>query len=85
MRLVILQDDQLLTRIDNYEGPVPRTGEYVYVPSHGDYGHSNEIPPTNVVQVKTVTWHLMARPGQTSGVDYYVGRSLNEEVVELVV
>jgi hypothetical protein len=85
MRLVIMQDNALLARIDNYEGPVPRAGEYVYVPGTGDYGHNDKVPPANVLQVKTVAWHLMARPGQTSGRDHYVGRSVGEEVVELVV
>lgn len=86
MRLVIVQDNALLARIDNYEGPVPRAGEYVYIPQQGDYGHDDTKPPVNVVSVKTVTYNILARPRTRPAAGlHYVGRSPNEDVVELVV
>jgi hypothetical protein len=32
MKLIIIQENSLVGEIENYEGPVPRPGEYIYHP-----------------------------------------------------
>ena len=48
MELRVEQDGQTVADISDYDGPVPRVGEYIW---HAN-GH-------NVMQVKTVTWGII--------------------------
>jgi hypothetical protein len=48
MILRIEQDSETVAEVDNYAGPVPRVGEYIW--------HNNG---RNVMQVKAVTWGII--------------------------
>ena len=75
MKLIIKQGRDLIAVIEDYTGPIPRVGEYIFHPPLDDDGYGTGINGT----VATVTYGILARP--TSGHGHFVGRS--EQVVEV--
>jgi hypothetical protein len=80
MRLIITEDNQLVADVRDYDGPVPRPGDYIHHP------RSTEPVPglhdDGFMQVKRVDWGIIARPGQKS-VKHFVGAA--EPFVEVIV
>jgi len=58
----------LIAVIKDYEGPVPRVGEYLFHPGQTDADYDGGIAG----EVKSVTWALYKRP--QNGEPYFVGR-----------
>jgi hypothetical protein len=72
LRIVGSPGDTLVGEIGNYTGPVPRPGEYIYHPPL-----RNTVPPSGVMSVKTVTYHLLERE---QGCGCFVGRVKHSRV-----
>lgn len=76
MKLIIAEHGEgLVGVLDNYDGPVPRDGEFIIHPALGDHGDSEPDPSHigNVLQVRgKPVYGLMARP--SNGEPYFVGR-----------
>lgn len=80
MRLIINSQDGLVARVDDYQGPVPRQGEYIFHPPFNDDGESDlHTHGNNVMSVKTVTYGIITRP--ENGEEHFVGRPV--QVVEV--
>jgi hypothetical protein len=75
--LVIKQDGEDLARLDHYDGPIPRVGEYIKVPEMGDYGDA--AAPTgrfHELSVKLISYGILARPRKYRAA-LYVQRAQN--------
>jgi hypothetical protein len=79
VRLIITQDNEVVADVPDYQGPVPRVGEYIH--------HPRQVQPgpgylDNVVSVKVVSYGIIARPedGETR---HFVGAA--EPFVEVIV
>lgn len=79
MRLFITQENQLVADVPDYEGPVPRAGEYIHHP------RATEPAPgmysDGTMSVKSVAYGIIARPQNGEG--YFVGAA--EPFVEVTV
>ena len=69
MKLVINSSEGIVGIIQDYDGPVPRRGDYIGHPTL-DGRHS-----TNVMSVKTVTHYILTR---TPGAGHFTGHSSPE-------
>jgi len=79
MKLIIREHDGLVAQVDDYDGPVPRTGDYIFHPPLDDTGTGNlSVHGTSVMSVKTVIWGIIARK---PGLDHFTGRA--EPMVEI--
>jgi hypothetical protein len=79
MKLIIRDNDGLVAQIDNYDGQVPRAGDYIFYPPMDDTGTGDiSTRSTNVMSVKTVTWGIIMRE---PGFGYFTGRT--EQIVEV--
>lgn len=67
MELTIVQGDRVIARIKDWQGPVPRAGDYISLPSR-----SPERAPVNVMKVMSVTWAILARQ---PGLGHFTGSS----------
>ena len=80
LKLVINSAEGLVAVIENYDGPVPRAGDYIFRPPLDDDGVSDlSTHGNNVMSVKTVTWGIIMRPpaGLTDdGPRHFTGRHL---------
>lgn len=78
LRLVISEGNELVALVENYEGPVPRAGEYIYRPRTGE-----PVPGLSdgFMQVKVVSYGIIARPRNGEG--YFTGAA--EPFVEVMV
>lgn len=74
MLLVIMQEGDVVARIEDYTGPVPRQGDALFLPPLDDKGGTAELtfPGCNVMTVKSVAWGIIARP--RNGEKHFVGR-----------
>lgn len=79
MKLIITQDNELVAVVEDYEGPVPRAGEYIHRPRGGS-------PVPGLIDgfclVKSVGYGIIARPA-ASRVKHFVGA--DEPFVEVIV
>ncbi len=81
MLLIIREQDGVVARVENYQGPLPRAGECIFHPPTDDDGWSDlSVHGTDVMSVKTVTYGIITR-SKTRELDHFVGRPLN--VVEV--
>jgi hypothetical protein len=80
MRLIITQDNQLVADVPDYEGPVPRPGDYIHHPTETEPAPG--LYPDGTMIVKQVGWGIIARPGRKS-VKHFVGAA--EPFVEVIV
>ena len=79
MRLVIRENDGLVAQVDEYDGPIPRAGEYIFHPPLDDTGTGDlSVHGTNVMSVKSVIYGIIMRE---SGVGHFTGRT--EPMVEV--
>lgn len=60
MKLIVTQEDQAAAVIDNWEGPVPRQGDYLYHPGPGDYGQPR-VNGNTAGCVRQVIWGIHGR------------------------
>lgn len=60
MRLTITCSEGLVAELPDYQGPIPRAGEYISRPS----GYDNVMP--NVMTVRTVTYGILDRAGPSA-------------------
>lgn len=79
MRLIITQDNQVVAEVPDYQGTVPRVGEFIH--------HPRQVQPgpgylDNVMSVKVVSWGIIARP-EDDDVKHLVGAV--EPFVEIIV
>jgi hypothetical protein len=73
MKLIIRESDGLVAEIEDYRGPIPRAGEYIFHPPLDDDGFSDlSVHGTNVMSVKSVTYGIITRPRK--GENHFVGR-----------
>ncbi len=81
--LIVTQEHQVVARVENYDGPVPRRGDYIYHPEQDDYGTSEAYGLAAGVAgcVKQVLFSIYSRP--RSGEDHFTGRAVN--TVEVVI
>lgn len=80
MKLIIREPDGLVAEVDDYDGPVPRPGEYIFHPPREDDGFSDlSLPGTNVMMVKSVIYGIITRPRK--GENHFVGRPC--QIVEI--
>lgn len=72
--LRIMQQGEIVARVEDYDGPVPRVGEYFFHPDLDDDGTSDmTLHGTGVAgSVKSVTYGIYTRP--QNGEDYFVKR-----------
>jgi len=72
--LVIMQGGETVARLEDYDGPVPRVGEYFFHPDLLDDGTSDMTLHTTGIAgcVKTVTYGIYTRP--RNGEKYFVKR-----------
>jgi hypothetical protein len=78
MRLIITQGNELIAEVPDYEGPVPRAGEYIHHP------RNDEPEPgmlDGIMSVKAVGYGIIARP--QNGEDHFTGAA--EPFVEVIV
>ena len=72
MKIVIVENpaETIVAVVDDWQGPIPRVGEYIYHPPF-----DNDETPSNVMSVKVVTHHMLARvPADVVRVKHFVGR-----------
>jgi hypothetical protein len=83
VRLVIIQGHETVARVEDYDGPVPRVGEYLFHPDLDDDGTSDmSLHGTGIAGcVKAVTWGLYTRP--RNGEPYFTRRPV--PVVEVAI
>lgn len=82
MKLKVVQHDPtegtcLIAELEDYDGPVPRVGEYLIHPVWGEDGLSEPepFPGHNVTgQVKAVHYQIYARPPKGVYVSHFVKR-----------
>lgn len=60
MKLIIVQEGQLVAVVSDWDGPVPRTGDYLYHPEPGDYGQPR-VNGDIAGCVKQVVWGIHGR------------------------
>jgi hypothetical protein len=79
MRLIITQENQVVADIPDYQGPVPRVGEFIHHPCHAQPGPGYL---DGVMSVWAVSYGIIARPedGETG---HFVGAA--EPFVEVIV
>jgi hypothetical protein len=83
MILIVTQGSDLIAQDDNYDGPVPRVGEYIFHPEFDDDGTSAMSLPSAQIAgcVKTVTYGIYTRP--KNGEKHFVGRPV--KVVQVTI
>ena len=84
VRLVIMQQGDLIARIEDYDGPIPRVGEYLFHPDLDDDGTRDMSlhNPTNIAgSVKSVIYGIYTRP--RNGEDYFTGRPVRIVEVQI--
>lgn len=78
MRLIITEGSQVVADVRDYEGPVPRPGDYIHHPRG-----TEPVPGLHedgFMQVKQVDWGIV---GRQEGAGYFVGAA--EPFVEVFV
>jgi hypothetical protein len=78
MRLIITQDDQLVADVLDYDGPVPRPGDYIHHPRG-----TEPVPGLHAdgfMQVKRVDWGII---GRGAGLPHFTGAA--QPFVEVIV
>jgi hypothetical protein len=80
VRLIITESDQIVADIPDYQGPVPRAGEYIHHPREEQ--PEPGLSPDHVMSVKLVSYGIIARPADED-VKHFVGAA--EPFVEVVV
>lgn len=78
MRLIIIQENQLVADVRDYEGPVPRPGDYIHHPRG-----TEPVPGLHtdgVMQVKLVSWGII---GRGAGLPHFTGAA--EPFAEVIV
>ena len=81
VRLVIIQGNETVARIEDYDGPIPRKGGYFFHPPLDDDGASDlTLNGAGIAgSVKTVTYGIYTRP--RNGEKYFTGRPVR--IVEI--
>lgn len=80
MVLNIRSNEGLVGQIEDYAGPIPRAGEYIFHPPLHDDGISDlSVHGTSVMSVKTVTYGILTRP--SDGEKHFTGRPV--QVIEV--
>lgn len=86
----ITQDRELIAILEDYDGPIPRVGEYIFHPALDDdkfdqflsiIDHNGGIAGC----VKTVTWGLYQRPRKIGVKHFIKRRGLNRTEVEITI
>jgi hypothetical protein len=79
VRLIITQENEVVADVPDYQGPVPRAGEFIHHPRHVQPGPGYL---DGVMSVKVVSYGIIARPedGETR---HFVGAA--EPFVEVIV
>jgi len=80
--LIVTQENRIVARVESYDGPIPRQGDFIYHPDPEDYGTSEVYGLSHSIagQVKQVIFSIYSRP--RSGEDHFTGRAVN--TVEVV-
>ncbi len=83
VRLIVVQAGETVARVEDYDGPVPRVGEYLFHPDLDDDGTSDmSLHGTGVAgSVKAVTYGVYTRP--QDGEPYFVKRPVPVVEVEI--
>lgn len=83
VRLIVIQGHETVARVEDYDGPVPRVGDYLFHPDLDDDGTSDmTLQGTGIAGcVKTVTWGLYTRP--SNGEAHFVKRAVPVVEVEI--
>jgi hypothetical protein len=83
VRLIVIQGHETVARIEDYDGQVPRVGDYLFHPDPDDDGTCDmTLNGTGIAGcVKAVTWGLYTRPG--NGEAYFVKRAVPVVEVQL--
>jgi hypothetical protein len=83
IRLIVIQGHETVARVEDYDGPVPRVGDYLFHPDLDDDGTRDmTLRSTGIAGcVKAVTWGLYTRP--SNGEAYFVKRAV--PVVEVAI
>ena len=65
MKVIIVENPgkTLVGVIDDWAGPIPGAGDYIFHPPIGEHR-----PEANVMSVKSVTWRMLAR---TAGAGHF--------------
>lgn len=79
--LRIMQHGELVARIEDYDGPIPQQGDYLFNPDLDDNGTSDlTLHGAGIAgSVRCVTYGIYTRP--QNGEPYFVGRPV--KVVEI--
>lgn len=80
MKLIIMQENQLVALVEDYEGPVPRPGDYIHHPR--GYEPVPGLHPDGTMMVKQVGWGIIARDA-TRVAKHFIGAE--EPFVEVTV
>lgn len=83
VRLIVIQGSETVARVEDYDGPVPRVGDYLFHPDLDDDGTQDmSLHATGIAGcVKAVTYGIYTRPG--NGEAYFVGRPVSVVEVQL--
>lgn len=76
MQLIIVESpgSTLVAKIDDYTGPIPHPGEYIFHPPLNPAENTaDRAVHMNVMSVKTVTYGIIARPD--AGQDHFIGNA----------
>ena len=83
VRLIIIQEREVVARLEDYDGPIPRVGEYLFHPDLDDDGARDmSLHGTGIAGcVRAVTYGLYTRP--RNGEPYFVKRPVPVVEVEI--
>lgn len=73
LKMIISSNEGVIGTIDNWEGPVPRPGDYIFHPMLDNREVLGRGDGGNVISVQTVTWGILARPRVRTG--QFTGRT----------
>ncbi len=76
LRVIIEQDNETIAVLDNWDGPLPRKDDYIFHPPLNggpEPAEGGHMPGRGVMQVKLVTWGILARPAGNG--PWFTGRS----------
>lgn len=85
VRLIVRQENQTVAVVENYDGPVPRKGDYIFHPARDDDGTGDMSTGNGGIAgcVKLVTFGIYARP--KNGEPHFVARRPDARVVEVTI
>lgn len=69
MKVIITEAGRNVAIIENWSGPIPRVGEYIFHPLD-----DADQMPVNVKCVKTVTYNILAYPPRETSIRHFIGR-----------